>query len=195
MTADLADFGRQYTARLAGLLQQLDYTVVEAISERLIRAHADGRRVYVIGNGGSAATAAHFVCDLGKNTASERVQGIRVMCLTDNVPIATALSNDHGYDTVFERQLRTLLEPGDVVLAISASGNSPNIVNGLKTAREIGASTIGLLGFDGGAARALVDVALVIESFNYGQVEDAHMILGHVLAQHLRQRLSAAANR
>ena len=190
MTADLADFGRQYTARLAGLLQQLDYTVVEAIAERLIRAHADGRRVYVIGNGGSAATAAHLVCDLGKNTASERVQGIRVICLTDNVPIATALSNDHGYDTVFERQLRTLLEPGDVVLAISASGNSPNIMNGLKTARELGASTIGLLGFDGGAARTLVDVALVIDSFNYGQVEDAHMILGHVLAQHLRQRFA-----
>ena len=190
MATDLADFGRQYTARLAGLLQQLDYTVVEAIAERLIRAHADGRRVYVIGNGGSAATAAHFVCDLGKNTASERVQGIRVMCLTDNVPIATALSNDHGYDTVFERQLRTLLEPGDVVLAISASGNSPNVVNGLKTARELGASTIGLLGFDGGAARSLVDVALVIDSFNYGQVEDAHMILGHVLAQYLRQKFA-----
>ena len=192
MSPDLADFGRQYTARLAGLLQQLDYTVVEAIAERLIRAHADGRRVYVIGNGGSAATAAHFVCDLGKNTASDRVQGIRVMCLTDNVPIATALSNDHGYETVFERQLRTLIEPGDVVLAISASGNSPNIVNGLKTARELGAVTIGLLGFDGGAARALVDVALVIESFNYGQVEDAHMILGHVLAQHLRQKFAGS---
>ena len=190
MTPDLADFGRQYTARLAGLLQQLDYTVVESIAEQLSRAHADGRRVYVIGNGGSAATAAHLVCDLGKNTASERVQGIRVICLTDNVPIATALSNDHGYDTVFERQLRTLLEPGDVVLAISASGNSPNVVNGLKTARELGASTIGLLGFDGGAARSLVDVALVIDSFNYGQVEDAHMILGHVLAQHLRQKFA-----
>ena len=190
MSPELADFGRQYTARLAGLLQQLDYTVVESIAEQLIRAHADGRRVYVIGNGGSAATAAHLVCDLGKNTASERVQGIRVMSLTDNVPISTALSNDHGYETVFERQLRTLLEPGDVVLAISVSGNSPNIINALKAARELGAVTIGLLGFDGGAARALADIALVIDSFNYGQVEDAHMILGHVLAQHLRQRFA-----
>ena len=191
MFPDLADFGRRYTAALAALLQQLDYTVVESIANQLIRAHAEGRRVYVVGNGGSAATAAHLVCDLGKNTASERVPGIRVISLTDNVPISTALSNDHGYDTIFERQLRTLVEPGDVVMAISASGNSPNVVNALKAARELGAVTIGLLGFDGGAARALSDVALVVESFNYGQVEDAHMVVGHVLAQHLRQRFAA----
>jgi len=191
MFPDLADFGRRYTAALAALLQQLDYTVVESIANQLIRAHAEGRRVYVVGNGGSAATAAHLVCDLGKNTASERVPGIRVISLTDNVPISTALSNDHGYDTIFERQLRTLVEPGDVVMAISASGNSPNVANALKAARELGAVTIGLLGFDGGAARALSDVALVVESFNYGQVEDAHMVVGHVLAQHLRQRFAA----
>jgi D-sedoheptulose 7-phosphate isomerase len=195
MTPDLADFGRQYTSKLAGLLQQLDYTVIESIAQQLMRAHREGRRVYVIGNGGSAATAAHFVCDLGKNTACGHVQGIRVMALTDNVPISTALSNDHGYEALFERQLRTLVEPGDIVMAISASGNSPNIVNGLKAAREVGAATIALLGFDGGAARALSDVALVIESFNYGHVEDAHMIIGHVLAQHLRECFSGLASR
>src|SRR5262245_17547069 len=101
MTPDLADFGRQHTTRLAALLHQLDYAIIGKIAQALIRAHADGRRVYVVGNGGSAA--AHLVCDLGKNTASGRVQGIRVMSLTDNIPISTALGNDHGYETIFER--------------------------------------------------------------------------------------------
>lgn len=190
MTPDLTDFGRRYTTELRGLLDDLDYRALESIAQRLVRAHANGRRVYILGNGGSAATASHLACDLGKNTASDGVHGFRVMALADNVPTSTALSNDHGYDTVFERQLRTLLEPGDTVVAISASGNSPNVVNALNTARELGAVTIGLLGFDGGAALGLADVAIVIPSFNYGQVEDAHLIIGHLLTQHLRQRLA-----
>ncbi|OFW11712.1 MAG: hypothetical protein A3F69_05450 [Acidobacteria bacterium RIFCSPLOWO2_12_FULL_66_10] len=190
MTMGAAAFGRQYTGELRTILDRLDYDAVERIVARLMRAYDEGHRVYTFGNGGSAATAAHLVCDLGKNTSGPTWPGLRVACLSDNVPSATAFSNDHGYDTVFARQLATLLDPGDVVIAISASGKSPNIVAALDVARRRGASVIGLLGFDGGPARARCDDALVVPSFNYGQVEDTHLIVGHVLAQYLRQRLA-----
>jgi D-sedoheptulose 7-phosphate isomerase len=128
---------------------------------------------------------------LGKNTGGPTWPGLRVSCLTDNVPTATALSNDHGYDTVFVRQLSTLLDPGDVVVAISASGKSPNIVGAIRAARERAATIVGLLGFDGGPARDLCDEAIVVPSFNYGQVEDAHLVIGHIISQYLRERLQA----
>ena len=188
--AGAAAFGRQYTTELRGILERLDYDAVDRIVERLARAYDDARRVYTIGNGGSAATAAHIVCDLGKNTGGATWPGLRVMALTDNIPTSTALSNDHGYDTVFSRQLETLLDAGDVVIAISASGKSPNIIAAIETARARGAAVVGLLGFDGGPARALCDDALVVPSFNYGHVEDAHLIVGHIISQYLRQRLS-----
>ena len=184
-------FGRRYTQELHAILDRLDYQAIARIVDRLVRAHQLGRRVYTIGNGGSAATAAHLVCDLGKNTGGPTWPGLRVTCLTDNVPTATALSNDHGFDTVFVRQLATLLDPDDLVIAISASGKSPNIVEAIRAARERGAAVIGLLGFDGGPARALCDDAIVVESFNYGQVEDTHLVIGHIVSQYLRQRLAA----
>ena len=189
MSTGAAAFGRHYTAALRDVLDQLDYDAVERIAGRMLRAYDEGRRVYLVGNGGSAATAAHLVCDLGKNTAGATWPGLRVACLSDNIPTATALSNDHGYDAVFTRQLTTLLDPGDIVVAISASGKSPNIVGAIDAARGRGAIVIGLLGFDGGTCRALCDEALVVPSFNYGQVEDVHLVVGHVLAQYLRQQL------
>jgi phosphoheptose isomerase len=184
-------FGRRYTQELHAILDRLDYAAIERIVDRLLRAYQDGRRVYAIGNGGSAATAAHIVCDFGKNTGGPTWPGLRVSCLTDNVPTATALSNDHGYDSVFVRQLTTLLDPGDLVIALSASGKSPNIVSAMRAARERGAAVVGLLGFDGGPARDLCDEAIVVSSFNYGQVEDAHLVIGHIISQYLRERLSA----
>jgi D-sedoheptulose 7-phosphate isomerase len=190
---DAGAFGRRYTQELRTILDALDYDAIERIVERLVQAYQRGRRVYTIGNGGSAATAAHIVCDFGKNTGGETWPGLRVACLSDNIPTATALSNDHGYDTVFVRQLTTLLDPGDLVIAISASGKSPNIVAAIRAARDRGAAIVGLLGFDGGPARALCDDAIVVASCNYGQVEDAHLVIGHILSQHLRERLPSAA--
>lgn len=188
-----AAFGRQYVAELQAVLDGLDYDAIARIVARLVRAYDEGRRVYTIGNGGSAATAAHLVCDLGKNTGSPTSPGLRVACLADNIPTLTALSNDHGYATLFIRQLTTILDPDDVVIAISASGKSPNIVDAIEAAKSRGATVIGLLGFDGGPARALCDDSLVIASFNYGQVEDAHLVVGHVLSQYLRQQFESRA--
>lgn len=190
MTTTAAAWGRRYTEELRTILDRLDFDAIARIVDRLLQAYEAGRRVYSIGNGGSAATAAHLVCDLGKNTGGPTWPGLRVMCLTDNIPTATALSNDHGFDTVFVRQLTTLLDEGDVVIAISASGKSPNIVAALDAARSRGAATIGLLGFDGGPARERCDHALVVPSFNYGQVEDTHLVIGHIISQYLRDRLA-----
>ncbi|MFI1599369.1 MULTISPECIES: SIS domain-containing protein [Streptomyces] len=140
-----------------------------------------GNCLYAIGNGGSAATAAHLACDLAM-TSGPQAAGLRTNALTGNTPLLTALANDVGYDRVFSEQLARLLTPGDVVVAISVSGNSPNILEGLKTARARGVPTVGLLGGSGGSAAALVDVPLLVDSEVYGVVETVHLGLVHSLA-------------
>ncbi|MFK4068970.1 SIS domain-containing protein [Streptomyces sp. NPDC029674] len=140
-----------------------------------------GNCLYAIGNGGSAATASHLACDLAM-TSGPHAAGLRTNALTGNTPLLTALANDIGYDRVFSEQLARLLTPGDVVVAISVSGNSPNILEGLKTARARGVRTVGLLGGSGGSAAALVDVPLLVDSEVYGVVETVHLGLAHSLA-------------
>ncbi|MEU5774028.1 SIS domain-containing protein [Streptomyces venezuelae] len=141
----------------------------------------NGNCLYAIGNGGSAATAGHLACDLAM-TSGPQVAGLRTNALTGNTPLLSALANDIGYDRVFSEQLARLLTPGDVVVAISVSGNSPNILEGLKTARARGVRTVGLLGGSGGSAAALVDVPLLVDSDVYGVVETVHLGLVHSLA-------------
>ena len=138
----------------------------------------------MIGNGGSAATAAHMAIDFEKFTE------MRVVSLT-NVPNITAWGNDVGYDAVFSEQLKRQLRPGDAVIAITASGNSPNILRAVELARERGVSTIGFIGFGGGKLKDMVDVALTVSSRNYGVVEDFHLSLNHVLSQHLNDHEEA----
>ncbi|MEU9192362.1 SIS domain-containing protein [Streptomyces hundungensis] len=143
-------------------------------------------RVYVMGNGGSAATASHMACDLAKGIGRTRHERLRAMALSDNTATLTAWMNDNGDTQGFSRQLDTLLDPEDVVIAVSVSGNSPNVLAGLETARELGAATIGLLGSDGGRALHRVDVALHVPSWDYGVVETVHLGLVHALANALR---------
>ncbi|MEV0254960.1 SIS domain-containing protein [Streptomyces sp. NPDC050732] len=140
-----------------------------------------GNCLYVIGNGGSAATASHLACDLAM-TSGPHAAGLRTNALTGNTPLLSALANDIGYDRVFSEQLARLLTPGDAVVAISVSGDSPNILEGLKTARARGVRTVGLLGGSGGSAAALVDVPLLVASEVYGVVETVHLGLVHSLA-------------
>ncbi|MFF1378227.1 SIS domain-containing protein [Streptomyces sp. NPDC058308] len=142
---------------------------------------AGGNCLYAIGNGGSAATAGHLASDLAM-TSGPHAAGLRTHALTGNTPLLTALANDIGYDRVFSEQLARLLTPGDVVVAISVSGDSPNIVEGLKTARARGVRSVGLLGGSGGGAAALVDVPLLVDSPVYGVVETVHLGLVHSLA-------------
>jgi D-sedoheptulose 7-phosphate isomerase len=167
-----------------------------------LEAYRQDRLVAVIGNGGSAATASHIVCDLGKTILGSDVEPacrrFRVMAMTDNTPLLTAWANDVDYDSVFAEQVRCWVRPGDLVIAISGSGNSVNICRALQTSREIGATTIGFLGFDGGKAKDLVDVCVHVCSRNYGFVEDIHAIFGHMVTAYIkgelaRERLTPAA--
>ncbi|MFE4856812.1 SIS domain-containing protein [Streptomyces sp. NPDC056670] len=143
-------------------------------------------RVYVMGNGGSASTASHMACDLSKGIGRTRHERLRAIALADNSSLFSAWINDNGSDQGFAGQLDTLLDPQDVVIAVSVSGNSGNVLAGLDTAREFGAATIGLLGSDGGHALNRLDVALHVPSWDYGVVETVHLGLVHAIANALR---------
>ena len=190
------EFVSGYFADLRRCVDALAPVDVARFAACLETAYTEDRQVFIMGNGGSAATASHMACDLAKNVypigSGLSFRRFRVSSLTDNVPLITALANDCGYDQVFAEQLANLLQEDDLVIAISASGNSPNILKGLALARERGARTAALLGFDGGLARDLADVSIVVDSRDYGTVEDLHLIVNHLVATWLRQMLSAA---
>jgi D-sedoheptulose 7-phosphate isomerase len=185
---------RRFLAELARLLDGVPLEAVQRAVALLLEAQAAGRRVYVIGNGGSAATASHLACDLNKSTLMPGLLPLRVQALADNVPLLTAWANDTTFERVFAEQVAGLVEPDDVVIAISASGRSPNILAGLEAAAARGARTIGLLGFDGGQALALVDHPLHVPSDDYGLVEAAHLALGQAITAEIREALRTRAN-
>ena len=156
-------------------------------------ARMNDKQVFVMGNGGSAATASHFACDLAKGTLAHDRPRFRVIALTDNMPLFSALANDFGFEHVFSEQLSSLVRGGDVVLAISGSGNSVNVANAVKHAHQAHATTIGLLGFDGGVLKDLVDICILVSNDSYEQVEDLHLMLGHLMCVCIRQAITADA--
>lgn len=168
--------------------QELDLDAVSAIAKAIEKVEKKGKQIFVIGNGGSAATASHIATDWSKTAERVGKPLIRCISLNDNVPFMTAIANDLGYDEIFVRQLKNLLQPNDVVVIISGSGNSPNVVKAAEYAKEIGAVTIGMTGFTGGKLRKLVDICLHIDSDQYGVIEDLHMAAGSILAFYLKQR-------
>lgn len=181
-----------YLFELKGVLDRLNRNDIQRIAEALLDAHKRDAQIFILGNGGSAATASHWACDLGKGTVVEGKRRLRVLSLTDNVAVMTAWSNDVSYADVFVEQLKNLLAPNDVVIGISASGNSENVLRAIRYARERGALTIGLTGFGGGKLAGLVDIALVVDSYDYGQVEDVHLIVDHILRLCIHETLCAA---
>jgi len=185
----VSDHIRAYLDRLEAALATISPELVEELSDRLYRCYQDGKQVFVLGNGGSASTASHMAADLGKNTIGPNMRRFRIMSLNDNIPLLTALSNDLGYHRVFAEQLINLIRPGDVLLVISGSGNSSNVLRAIEYARGQCAQVIGLLGFSGGRAGELCDTAVVVSSNDYGVIEDAHLILNHILVEYFRERL------
>lgn len=183
-----------YLARLTAAVAAVDRAAVQRAAAALLDAHRRGGIVYLCGNGGSAATASHMASDLAKGAPTGPVTGLRTHALTDNVPLITAWANDLDYAGVFSEQIRTLVRAGDALVAISASGNSPNIVRAVEQARTQGALTIGLSGFGGGRLAELADVSVIVPSHEYGPVEDVHLALGHAIATALRAVQGAAAN-
>ena len=178
-----------YLRDVAGALLSLPQRALEAIDEALWETYARDGTILVCGNGGSAATASHFVCDLAKWTARPGCRRVRALALTDNVPTITAWSNDQGYEDVFVEQLSAHYRPGDTLVAISGSGNSPNVLRATVWANRMGAPTIGFVGFDGGELARLARHTLWVENRSMPQIEDVHMALCHAFAVQLGARI------
>lgn len=186
-------FAVRYLETLRAVLADLPLVPLGQALEALERAQREGRHVFLAGNGGSAATASHMANDLMKGIATRGRPGIRAIALTDNVPLVTAIANDIGYEEIFARQLAWLGRPDDLLIVISASGNSPNIVRAVETARQIGMTAIGLLGMGGGKVAGMVDIAVVVPSSEYGPIEDAHMVFDHLAMAYLRRQVESDA--
>ena len=191
---DAADFATDYVADLNRALSAVDPRRVGAIVDTLWNAYVEDRQIFFLGNGGSAASASHIVTDLTKGALGHKgdapARPVRAFSVTDNLALLSAWANDAGYESVFVGQLRPYLRAGDVVVAISASGNSENVVRAARYAREQGATVIALTGFGGGKLDAMADLGIVVDSDHYGVVEDVHMQLGHVVCYYFRKRIA-----
>jgi D-sedoheptulose 7-phosphate isomerase len=186
-------FAATYLDRVARCIEALSVDQVARVIERLEEAHRTGRRVFMVGNGGSAATASHLAVDLGKTILGEPAtdRRFRVMSLTDNVPWITAIANDIGYEETFAEQLRNLMDRGDVLVAISGSGNSGNVLRAIETAKAAGGVVLAFLGQGGGHARELVDDYVLVPSDAYAVIEDVHCVIGHLLTSFFASALSS----
>jgi len=182
-----------YITVLQQTIDQLPKQEIVKVIDLLYSARFSGRQVFIMGNGGSASTASHFVCDLSKNTRREGWPRYKVIGLSDNMAVFSAYANDEGYENVFCEQLANLLLPDDIVIAISASGNSKNVVNAIQYAKSQNAFTIGFTGFDGGVLGKLVDINLHIDSNIIEHVEDLHMVLEHMIIKSLKERVQSDA--
>jgi D-sedoheptulose 7-phosphate isomerase len=182
-----------YFAELEQMMRAISLPDLKKVLGMLEEGYHNGHRIFVMGNGGSAATASHFALDLSKNTIIPGAPRVKAISLTDHVPLITAWSNDTHYEHIFAEQLANMIEPGDVVIGISASGNSANVINAVKMARQSRAATIGLLGAKGGKLKDMVDAYVLAPGQNIEQEEDAHMILTHVITRHMREVVSTYA--
>jgi D-sedoheptulose 7-phosphate isomerase len=180
---------KDYLLAVQGVLARLDHLIVDRMVEVIWRGYERGRTLFLFGNGGSAALASHLACDIGKGTIAGKRKRLKTVALTDNVALITAWANDKAYEAIFAEQLESLAEKGDIVLAISGSGNSPNVIRGLEAARRIGAETLVLTGFEGGQAKPLADLCLVVPSDSMQLIEDAHLCATHAIFLAIRQRM------
>lgn len=179
---------QNYISALQQTMDQLPQPLIAEAIRVLQRARMRGSQVFIMGNGGSASTASHFVCDLAKNTRRDGLPHFRAIGLADNMEIFSAYANDEGYENVFSQQLINLIGPGDVVIAISASGNSKNVVKAVEEARKYNAITIGFTGFTGGRLGQLVDIHIHVRSEVIEHVEDIHLMLEHMIVRAIKDQ-------
>ena len=182
---NIANFSEKYVAYLTEILKKIDWFSFSLFYEHLISLSQNNKTLFIAGNGGSAATASHMANDLGAGIlkASKGKKRFKVISLADNIASFTALANDIGYEKTFEATLQTIYDPGDTLLVISASGNSPNLINAAKFVRKNGGTVCSFLGFNGGYLKDLSDISIVAYTpkGEYGPVEDCHMIMDHIL--------------
>lgn len=180
----------EYHKKMTQVLESIDLKKIMEIIKVLVDAHKRKAQIFVMGNGGSATTASHFAADLNQNITRRTIGRLNVICLNDSIPRMTAIANDLGFEQVYKEQLINLLQPNDVVIIITGSGNSQNIIEAVKYAEEVGAHTIGMLGFDGGKAIKLIDTAILVKSFDYTIVENSHMFICDLITNYFKERLA-----
>ena len=192
-TPDPAAFASAYIGYLQSILQKLNTAEIGRFVETLLDARRRGATIFFIGNGGSAATASHFANDISIGTNAYD-QPFRAISLTDNVPVITAIGNDFGYEEIFVRQLRVLGQKGDVLVAISASGNSPNLLAAMAYAKQAGIKTVAITAFDGGKMKSAADEGIHVptEPREYGPAEDVHMVIDHLVGAYLMRYVLVA---
>ena len=189
MNHDLESRSERYLRDVIAVLERMaeDMPIKAAeISSLLATARRSKKRIYIMGNGGSSSTAAHMTSDLNKGANRDDTPRFRAMALSDNTPLLTAWANDSSYEDIFLEQLRDVLEPGDIVIGISGSGNSPNVLRAIDYANSVGATSIGLTGFDGGELAKIANISYVVPSECMQQIEDIHLIIEHMITMNLR---------
>ena len=188
------EFIQEYITTLQLTMDQLPRQVIADVIDLLQQARMKGSQVFILGNGGSASTASHFACDLAKNTRQRGLPHFRVIGLTDNMAMFSALANDEGYENVFSEQLASLVRVGDIVIAISASGNSKNVINAAEAAHGYEATVIGFTGFDGGRLMQLADINIHVNSNIIEHVEDIHLMLEHLIVKTIKEQARSSNN-
>lgn len=178
-------FAHDYLDELKNTLLGFDYATYGQIVEKLLAAYKKQKQIFVMGNGGSGATASHFACDINKGCCFELGKKFKMICLNDNISTMLAIANDIAYESIFVEQLKNFFNPGDLVMVFSGSGNSTNVLNAIRYANENGGQTIGLSGFSGGKLAQIVDLGFVVPVHDMQKVEDVHTIVTHMIMQTL----------
>jgi D-sedoheptulose 7-phosphate isomerase len=174
---------KQYLSELKEVLDDFNLEQFEKIVNLILNAYENEKQIFTMGNGGSASTASHFACDLNKGCCTNLEKKIKMICLNDNTPTLLAFANDVSYDVVFVEQLKNFFNPGDLVIGISGSGNSENVIKAIHHTKQNNGKTIGFSGFSGGKLAQMVDVPFVVKVDDIQKVEDIHMILVHMIMQ------------
>lgn len=188
----MEDFTKEINAYLQkeiSVLNKLDTLELNRAINAIVVAWKCGANIYIMGNGGSAATASHFVCDFNKGISERTIKKFRLICLNDNIPIMTAIANDFSYDEIFSYQLKGILKSEDLIVAISGSGNSKNIIRAVEYAKECGNKVIGITGYDGGKLKKMADYSMHVDVNDMQIAEDVHMIFDHMMMNILCEKL------
>jgi len=191
MSRVMCKSAKDYFTTMGNLCGLIDWPTIDALADQLLEVWRNKRQIFVFGNGGSACTAGHFVIELVMTAGGSSQRGLKAMALSDNIGTLTALANDIAYDDIFRYPLVSHASPQDVVLAISGSGNSPNVLRACEWAKAHGLLVVALTGFNGGQLKQLADIHINVPNDNYGIIEDLHMSIGHILGQRLHHAIAA----
>jgi D-sedoheptulose 7-phosphate isomerase len=174
-------FVKEYLNSLGKIIQDLEVKNISRVINAFKETHQKGKKIFVLGNGGSAATANHFACDLAKNVTKDEKNRFKIISLSENISCITAYGNDEGFETIFEEQLKNLIDDEDLTILISASGNSPNIIRAAEYAKKNNNTVIGITGFEGGKLKEICDINVNVLSDSYEKIEDIHLIITHII--------------